>query len=619
MLGGYMHRILWVNLSDGTMCEEAPDESLLRDFIGGYGIGARLLYDRIPPHADPLGPQNVLGFVTGPLTGSPAPTGTRWTVVGKSPLTGGWGDANGSGFFAVALKRAGYDAVFFTGCAPRPVYLYLDAGRPELRDAGPLWGMDCYQVEDWVKAELGRGVEAACIGPSGEKQALISGVIHAKGRAAARSGLGAVMGAKRLKMVAARGSLEIPMADSRAVRELNKKYTKDIVSGVGSSDFYRKTGTPGYTPMGARNGDSPTRNWGASVLAFPNPDALEFDELLKFRLKRQACWHCPIACWGTSRVDYAGRSVESHQPEYETASSFGTMTLDNDYPSLIAANDICNRYGLDSISAGACVAFAIECYEEGLIGPQDTGGLELSWGDHRAMNAMLEKLARREDFGDVLADGVMRAAERLGPAAQPFAVHVGGQELPMHDPRFEPAIGVIYQIDATPGRHTQACQYYLPPGYPTQKPEYGVGPADQQGRGTWIKECSCLNHVLNASGACLFGYLATRYTFVSEFIGAVQGRPFSLEDMATVGERISCIRQAFNVRHGINAVTWPLPGRAYGRPPLADGPTAGITVQAESMLREYLDAMDWTPDAAIPRRAALERLGLADVAASLWG
>ena len=619
MLHGYMGRFIWVDLGTGKLREEMPPEDLLRDFVGGYGIGARLLYGRIPKGADPLGPKNVLGFATGPLTGSPAPTGTRWTVVARSPLTGTWGDANGSGFFGMALKRAGFDAAFFTGASPTPVYLYLDNGRAELRDASHLWGHDCYEIEDWVKADLGDDAEAACIGPAGEKLSLISGVVHGKGRAAARSGLGAVMGAKRLKMVVARGTREVTSADPAAVRAARSKHLKEINSGTGSASFYRATGTPGYTPTGAYNGDSPTRNWGASVLEFPDYTALEFGELLKHRVRRNSCWRCPISCWGTSRVEYGELVVEAHQPEYETASAFGTMTLDNDYPSLIKANELCNRYGLDTISAGSSVAFAIECYEHGLIGPGDTGGIELHWGDHQAMNAMLEKLARREDFGDLLADGVMRAAQRLGPAAEPFAVHVGGQELPMHDPRYEPGLGVIYHLDATPGRHTQACQYLVAPGFESARPEFGEDRACQEGRGRWVKEAACLMHVVNASGVCLFGYLSTDISFVPDFLAAVTGQPFDVDAMLLAGERIANIRQAFNVRHGVNPMRWRLPGRAYGRPPLRDGPTSGVSLEIEQMDREHLDAMGWTHDSAVPRRDVLERLGMGDVARDLWG
>jgi aldehyde:ferredoxin oxidoreductase len=619
MPGGYMGKFLWVNLNDGSLQEETPDESLLLNFIGGYGVAARILYNRIPPKVDPLGPENILGFITGPLTGTVAPTGTRWTVVGKSPLTDGWGDANGSGYFGVALKRSGFDAVFFTGISDHPVYLYLDEGQAELRDASDLWGMDTYQIEDWVKATLGKDVEAACIGPSGEKQALISGVVHTKGRVAARSGLGAVMGSKRLKMVAALGTSTVPVFDAEAVKALNRKYVKEITSGVGSALFYRVTGTPGYIAPGARNGDSPTRNWGASTDAFPDASPLEFKEIVKYRVKRHSCWKCPVSCWGTSQADYDGRVVEAHQVEYESAAGFGTMTMNNNYPSMLRANEICNRYGLDTISAGACVAFAFECFEHGLINKEDTGGIELIWGDHKAMNAMMEKLARREDFGDVLALGVKRAAEKLGPEAVPFAIHCGGQELPMHDPRFEPGMGVIYQMDATPGRHTQACQYFVAPGYPTEMPAFGTNREIQQGRGRWVKEASCLNHVMNVAGVCLFGYLSTHVTFIPEFLSAVTGREFTVEDMLITGERIANIRQAFNVREGINPVTAPIPGRAFGRPPLPDGPTAGINVQVEAMAQEYLDDMGWTKDAAIPQPEVLERLGLSDVAKNIWG
>lgn len=619
MLGGYMGKTLWVDLTSGAMHDETLDDSVLRDFVGGYGVAARLLFSRMKPGVDALGPDNIFGITTGPLTGSPAPTGTRWTVVGRSPLTGGWGDANGSGYFAVALKRAGYDAVFFTGIAPRPVYLYIDEGHAELRPAEHLWGKDCYEIEDWVKDTLGKDVEAACIGPSGEKLSLIAGVMHFKGRTAARSGLGAVMGSKRLKMVAVRGTQALPLANAAAVNAVRKKYVQEITSGVGSADFYRETGTPGYTPAGIDNGDSPTKNWGASTLAFPDKDAFKFDELLKMRVKRHSCWHCPISCWGASRVVYNGSVTESHQPEYETAAAFGSMTLNNSYPSLVKSSELCNRYGVDTISAGGCIAFAIECFEHGLIGLKETGGIKLAWGDHVAMNAMLEKLCKREDFGDILADGVKRAAAYVGPASEPFAIHCGGQELPMHDPRYEPGLGVIYQLDATPGRHTQACQYTVPPGFKTNRPGFGENRSQQDGRGRWVKEASALCHTMNASGVCLFGYCSTHITFVPDFIAAVTGQEFTVDDMLLVGERIANIRQAFNVREGINAVAQPIPKRAFGKPPLPDGHTAGIDVQIDQLLRETLDDFGWTLGAAKPKRAVLKRLGLDDVAKELWG
>ena len=234
------------------------------------------------------------------------------------------------------------------------------------------------------------------------------------------------------------------------------------------------------------------------------------------------------------------------------------------------------------------------------------------------MNALVEKIALRHGIGDLLAEGVKRAAHQLGPASAPFAIHVGGQELPMHDPRYEPAMGVIYKMDATPGRHTQACQFMTPPEYVSGRPGFGVRPDLQEERGRWVREAALLNHTMNASGLCLFGYLSTTYTLVPEFLTAVWGEPFTVEDMLMVGERIANVRQAFNVRAGINAVAISVPDRVLGIPPLPDGPTAGIKVLIEQMSREFLDGMGWTQDGAVPRPEVLRRLGLDDVARDLW-
>ncbi len=618
MLGGYAGKFLWVNLSTREVRVETPDDSLLRDFVGGYGVASRLYYDRMSAGIDPMGPENILGITTGPLTGSPAPTGTRYTVTCKSPLTGGWGDANGSGWMGPAMKAAGFDCVFFTGIADEPVYLYMEDGKAEIRDASHLWGKDCYETDDWVKAEFGKDAEAVCIGPAGENLSLIAAAMHAKGRTAARSGVGAVMGSKRLKAVVVRGSQAAAVADPERARELRKKYIQQIRDGVGFASAYTGESTPGYTSVGMTNGDSPLKNWLISAAHAPDPAPLKFSELVKYRGERKACWHCPIACWGTSRINYHGEEIETHQPEYETGAAFGSMMMNNDLFSLIKANDVCNRYGLDTISAGGCVAFAFECFEHGLITKADTGGLELRWGDPKAITDMTEKLARREDFGDVIADGVMRAAQKLGPKAEPFAIHAGGQELAMHDSRYEPALAVIYKVNATPGRHTQGCQYFVPEGYESDRPGFGEGIEKQEGRGRWVKEAELLTHTMNCSGMCLFGYLSTKVDMIPEFMTAVTGEEFTLQDMLKTGERVANMRQAFNVRDGINPITRPDPERAYGHPPLPDGPTAGIDVQVDMLVREHLEEMGWTLDAAVPKKETLEALGLDDVARDLW-
>jgi aldehyde:ferredoxin oxidoreductase len=619
MLGGYAGRFLWVDLATGKLDVEIPDDQLLRDYVGGYGVASRMLYDRMPAGVDPLGPEAIFGFFTGPLTGTPAPTGTRWGVFGKSPLTGTWGDANGSGSIGVAVKMSGFDMIFFTGIAEKPVYLYLKDGKAELRDAGALWGKDTYEIEDWVKAEFGEKAEAACIGPSGEKLSLISGVITMKGRAAGRSGLGAVMGSKRVKAIVAFMDGDVPLADPEAVKAARKKYVGEITAGTGYADFYRSTGTPGATAMCIDVGDSPTRNWGASTATMPRgSDPLKFEEMVKYRKSHDGCWRCPIRCWGTVEMEWEGETFVAHQPEYETGCMFGSNLWIDDQITLGKVNDICNSAGLDTISAGAVVAFAFECFEHGLITMEDAGGLELTWGDTKAAVRLLEMMARREGVGDLLADGVKRAAEKLGPAAEPFAIHAGGQELPAHDTRFEPAMSIIYQFDATPGRHTQASQYLTPIGFESKRPGHGENRFAQKGRGAWVKEASSLCHVLNASGLCLFGYLSTTVGFTPDFLSAVTGEPFTVEDMLVIGERIANVRQAFNVREGINPLQRPLPDRVLGRPPLPDGPTAGLVVEIEEMTREHLTEVGWTLDAAIPREETLRRLGLDDIADDLW-
>ena len=396
MAGGYMGKMLWVDLSQGKLQEEEIDEKLCRKFLGGYGLGARILFSRMKMGANPLGPDNILGIITGPLTGTPAIGGSRYTVVGKSPLTGGWGDANSGGFFGPKLKFAGYDAVFFIGISPKPVYLVIDNGKAHLKDADHLWGKDTYETEDLLKDELGKDVEALCIGPSGEKVSLIASVMNNKGRAAARSGLGAVMGSKKLKALAVKGNMKVPLADEQKIKELRKKHLGELSGHV---TMLKQYGTPAIMVRLAKAGDSPIKNWaGVTAVDFPNVEAIGGDEVIKRQEKRYACYRCPIGCGGHMQEGTGEYKYEAgaHKPEYETLAMFGSNCLNDNLESIIKVNDICNRYGLDTISAGASIAMAIECYENGIITKEDTEGLELTWGNHRAIVEMTEKLARRK-------------------------------------------------------------------------------------------------------------------------------------------------------------------------------------------------------------------------------
>ncbi|MFC1991513.1 aldehyde ferredoxin oxidoreductase family protein [Chloroflexota bacterium] len=593
MAGGYMGKLLFVNLSTGEITEETPEESLNRDFIGGYGIGARIIYDRQKAGVDPLGPENILGFLTGPLTGTPTPTGTRYTVVGKSPLTGTWGDANSGGEFAPYLKFAGYDGVFLTGVSEKPVYLLIDNGKAELRDASHLWGKDTHETEGMLEAEHGQDSRVCCIGQSGEKLSLISCIITDKGSAAGRSGLGAVMGSKRLKAVVASGNQTVLVANSDIIDKVRREYLVALRVNI---ETFHKYGTASHAARSAHSGDTPVKNWGGvGVIDFPDNSGIEADAVIANLNKRIGCWHCPVACEG-SLNEGAGEykyPAGSRRPEYETLASFGALVLNNNTESIAMANYICNRYGIDTISAGCTIAFAIECYENGLITKADTDGIELTWGNHRSIIAMTEKMAKREGFGDILADGVKVAAEKIGKGAEEYAIHIGGQELGMHDPKLmPPQVGDLasasarYQMDTTPGRHTQ-----------------GFGPS------------SFLRHVLSAAGVCFFGRVTS---YLAEFISAVTGWDYSEDELLKTGERIATMRHVFNLREGINPLEWQVHPRIIGTLPFEAGPLADVTADIEAQVYWNLGALDWDRVTTKPSKKKLLELGLDDVVKDLW-
>lgn len=610
MARGYMGRNLFVDLTKKELKEEPLDEKLCRDFIGGYGLGARILFSRQKPGVDPLGPENILGFTTGILTGTPAISASRYIVVGKSPLTGGWGDANSGGYFGPHLKFAGFDSIFFTGISEKPIYLFINNGKAELRDASHFWGRDTFETEDLLRSELGKDVEVACIGPAGEKVSLIAAVMNNKGRAAGRSGLGAVMGSKRLKAIAVKGDMKIPMANEERAQELRKKYLGEL---TGHYEMISKYGTPAIVVMCAESGDTPTKNWGGTaVIDFPNYALLGAEPVIERQANKYACYRCPIACGGhmkegTGEYQY---SAGAHKPEYETLGMFGANCLNSNLESIIKVNDICNRYGIDTISGGAAIAFAIECFENGLITKADTDGIEMTWGNHRSIVAMTEKLVKREGFGNILADGVKMAAKRIGKDSDQYAMHIQGQEVPAHDPKFGYHWGISYRMDATPARHTQGPGMPLP-GLPLPPHD----PKSFSGRGEAHKMGHSFSHVVSSSGTCLFLYwaLPSVNAFV-DFMCAVSGWDLTIEELIKTGERITNIRHAFNLREGLNPLEYKIPGRIIGNPPPQAGPLKGITVDEETMDREYLTAMDWDLKTTKPSKKKLEELGLEDVA-----
>ena len=386
-------------------------------------------------------------------------------------------------------------------------------------------------------------------------------------------------------------------------------------------ELLKAMGTAGTAAMSAYSGDSPVKNWGGvGIIDFPNAAAVSDQSVLALVEDKYGCWECPIACGATMR---AGKEYKYeagvHRPEYETLCSFGALCLNDNLESIIKANDICNRYGLDTISSGAAIAFAIECYENGLITAEDTEGIDLYWGDHEAIIAMLEKLAERQGFGDVLADGVKRAAERIGKGTDRYAIHVHGQELPMHDPRLAPSFGGTYQADPTPARHTQAGLGFV---------EMGLAPAGLElppldkytytGKGFLEAMFKNSNHTMNAAGMCFFCSAGLPLDALPTFLATVTGWEFTTEEVLKTGERIANIRQVFNLREGLTPKDFRISGRPIGDPPLEEGPVANVTVDADTLRAEYFMALDWDSETGKPSKKKLEELGLDDIAKELW-
>jgi len=625
MRDGYAGRILSVDLTERTIREESPPEKSYRDFIGGTGLGVRILYEHLKPKTDPLGPDNILGFVTGPLTGTPVPGSGRFTVVTKSPLTGGWADSNSGGFWGPTLKWAGYDAVFFSGISKKPVYLVVSEGKAELRDASHLWGEDTDETENRLNQELGESQwRISCIGPAGESCSLMSGIVNEKGRIAARSGVGAVMGSKRLKAVAVRGGRrrEITVADKDKLNAVREKF----LHAIQASRFHQgltSGGTGGGTSFLVSIGDCPTKNWNSTGLdSMPTCVNLNSGNMDKYKLRSYGCYACPIRCGALIRVKegpFATRG-EMHRPEYETLAAFGALCLNDNLESVIKANEICNHYGMDTIAVGTVIAFAMECYENGLISLKEADGLSLTWGDSKGVVALTEKIAKREGFGAILADGVRKAAERIGRGAEKYAMHVGGHRLPYHDPRLSPCLGTNYIADVQPACHmgpqgAALLEQGQPLGSdPLLEPSKLAVPGDSDQKGLLYATGYEYYQVLSSSGLCAL-YSISLAVPVAELMGPVTGWDFDWKEGLKTGKRILTLRQAFNAREGIRPAEFKLPQRLVL--PQSTG-TAAAVIDFEALKKGYFEAMGWYIERCDPNRETLLDLGLDQLTRDFW-
>jgi len=617
MTGGYAGKMLFVDLTSGKIEEKELTDDMARKFIGCYGIGARILYSMMKPGVDPLGPDNVLGVVTGPLNGTGAFLGARFAVVCKSPVTGGWNDANSGGYFGPELKRAGLDAVFVSGAAKKPVYIWINDGKCEIRDASRIWGKDCTESLKALIEDTGENrLRATLIGPAGERLSLMAAIMNEEHRAAGRGGPGAVMGAKNLKAIAVRGTGKVPVAYPDKLREANLAVREAMKSGptAAIAKAFSELGTGMATGANALSGDSPVKNWGGVGIAdFGEEKAFKLDaaKMDKYKKKKYACANCIVGCGADYVVDEGEWPVgETFRPEYETTAAFGTLCLNDNVESIIKCNDICNRYGLDTISVGATVAWAIECYENGLFSKEETGGIELTWGNYRAIVAMTQALADQTGFGKILAMGSAGAAVKLGKGFE-YLQTVKGIELPMHDPKLAPGYARTYQCDPTPARHVKGGTWPGQSNRPNRYDFSNTGPTDMT--------ITSRHELLQVSGMCLFSMFVTR-DMTTKLLEPVTGWTIDDAFHKEILKRVMGMRHAFNLREGLKPADFVLPKRAVGDPPQQAGPNKGVTIDNETLARNFFTVMEWDLQTGKPSRESLEALGgMEDVIRDLYG
>ncbi len=604
-----MH-LLDVDLSTGTHHPVIVSEADSASFLGGSGLGARILARETGPETDPLGPDNVLIFALGPLTGTGFPCSGRHSIVSRSPLTGLFAESDVGGRWGTELARAGWGGLIIRGRAARPAMLVVTEEGLEFRDASPLWGLDTFAAAESVKAELGPKAQAAVIGPAGEKQVLLAAVMHdgTHARAAGRCGLGAVMGSKLLKAVVVRGSRKPELADpdgaSRMFRELNKR-----IREAGRS--LSACGTAGGIMALEQSGDLPIKNFRQSRWA--EAEKLSGETLAELYLTgRFHCGACPIGCGREIEVpgDSHHKSVSGAGPEYESVGMLGSSCLVDDLEAVCRANDLCNRYGLDTISTGAAVAFAMEAFERGLLTRAGLDGLELRWGDGAAMLEMVRRIGTREGFGAVLGLGVMEAARRLGSEAQEFALHVKGLELPAHDPRAFFSSALSYATSNRGACHLAGFTHGLEDsltvpelGYPDPLDPFAV-----EGKGEMVAVMQNLMGLFDSLKVCKFVLGPLTIQDMIHGLFAVTGRKSTLSDLMLTGERIFNLKRMYNMRCGISRKDDTLPGRLLTRP-RTGGRAAGRLPHLGRMLHDYYLFRGWD-EFGRPRPETLQRLGL---------
>jgi aldehyde:ferredoxin oxidoreductase len=600
--------VLNVDLTTGAVDKSPLPEALTRLYLGGTGLAARYLYDRVPPNADPLGPSNVLVLAPGLLNGFPVPTGGKVLFCAKSPLTGTIAEAVMGARLGGELKRAGYDLLLVTGSSESPCYILIDDENVEIRPAGDLWGRDTRATGEEIRKAEGDAV-VACIGVAGENLVRFA-LIDCEDRQSGRGGLGAVMGSKRLKAIAVKGTGDLVPHDPQKLMDQCHRYQKMMVE---SSAFTEDTkyGTGEFLEwMNAEKGTFPTRNWRESV--FDEREKIDPYHWAPLYTKRNnACLACPKPCgriFGIDEGRYAGLRIDG--VEYELLYSLGGLCGMGNIEELAKANELCDLYGLDGISAGGAVAFAMDLFEDGVIDRDDTGRLDLKFGNPEAELKLIEMIARREGLGDVLAEGVKRAGMKIGREAEDYAIHVKGMEPPAYDVRGIKGMALAFATSSRGACHLRSCAYALELTGKFWKFE-GVDRFSTEGKGVEIQEMEDLMTVYDILGVCKF----SRGFFLAEgfidILRSVTGLEFSESEILRLGERTNNLKHMYNLREGITRDDFQLPKRLTTTP-IPEGVSKGQVVteqEMEKMLDDYFEARGWTKEGH-PTEKKIEELSL---------
>jgi aldehyde:ferredoxin oxidoreductase len=614
MSNGYYQKLLRVDLTTRKAVVESIPEADLKKFIGGAGLGAEILRREIPGKLPPYDPRNKIIFGTGPFQGPPIAGGAKFSIVGISPVTGTFADTAGGADWGPALKDAGYDLLVIEGAADAPLYLRIVDDQVKFEKASSFWGKDAYDTIDAVHHETGdRKLSIAAIGPAGEKRVAIACVVIDKHSFAGRCGLGAVMGSKNLKAIAVRGTRKAPLHDPDRAKALMQKLSHEILEEVKKNGF-REHGTPNLCVTAEGLGDMPIRYWngdvwpeGAKRLGAPN-----YTEVLN--AKPYPCKFCPVGCHRNIKISEPGEyALEAVGPEYETLGMMGTNLLIADPKAVSLANDVANRLGIDTISAGAMVGFAMECFERGWVTVQDTGGIEMNWGNPQALIALVKQIGNRQGFGALFAEGTLKAAQRIGHGAEEIVVHCKGLDLPAHDPRACISLAPTYATGTRGACHFRGgCEDVEMGGF--YIPEVGIQQGvvkffERENQATLAAKCQDFFALLNSLVLCAFMPDGGGMPFsgMRDLFNAITGWDYSCEELMTAGERIFNVQRLINIRDGYDGQTDALPKKMFQ--PAREGFRAGKTPPLNELLSDYYRARQWGEHGE-PTEQTLMKLGL---------